>query len=103
MPDLEITQQNDAVVLTVKVVPGSSKTAIAGKLDNVLKVKVAAPPEKGKANTALTAFFADRLGTKKKAVTVISGTTSTIKQLRIDGAKVSEVRDRIREILETAD
>ena len=99
MPDLEITQQDDGVVLTVKVVPGSSKTAIAGRLDNVLKVKVAAPPEKGKANAALTSFFAENFGTKKKAVTVISGMTSTIKQLRIGGVLEADVRERICELL----
>ncbi|MBC8378073.1 MAG: DUF167 domain-containing protein, partial [Planctomycetes bacterium] len=46
------------IQLTVKVVPGSSRTEIAGTLDGMLKIRVAAPPEKGKANKALLAFIA---------------------------------------------
>lgn len=101
MPDLDIIQQNDSVVITVKVVPGSSKTAFAGRLDNVLKVKVAAPPEKGKANAALTAFIAENFGLKKRAVTVISGQTSTIKQLRIDGVGIEDAKEKLDSLLES--
>ncbi len=37
----------------VKVIPRSAKTEIAGEMaDGTLKVKIAAPPEKGKANEA---------------------------------------------------
>ena len=101
MPDLDIVQQNDSVVITVKVVPGSSRTAFAGRLDNVVKVKVAAPPEKGKANSALTAFIAEHFGIKKRAVTVISGATSTIKQLRIDGIEIEQVQEKLASLLES--
>ena len=41
------------VQLTVKVVPGSSRTEIAGMHDAMLKIKIAAVAEKGKANKAL--------------------------------------------------
>lgn len=97
MPDLDIKQHNDGVLLRVKVVPASSRTKIAGTLENILKVKVAAPPEKGKANIALIAFFAKLLKTRKKDVTVVSGTTSTIKQLQIDGVTLEEAREIITE------
>ena len=99
MPDLDITQHDDFVVLTVKVVPGSSRTAMAGTLDTVLKVKVAAPPEKGKANQALTDFFAKTFGLKKKQVSVISGKASTIKQLRIESVLLNDVEQKIAEML----
>jgi uncharacterized protein len=100
MPDLDMVQQNDSVIITVKVIPGSSKTAFAGTLDKVLKVKVAAPPEKGKANSALIAFFAENFGIKKRAVTVISGKTSTIKQLRVDGVKLDYAKEKLSSLLE---
>lgn len=70
---------------TVKVVPGSSRTAFCGMHDGMLKIKVAAPPEKGKANKTLIDYLADVLAVKKKAVTIISGQTSPIKQIAVEG------------------
>ena len=99
MPDLEISQLDDSVVLTVKVVPGSSRTKIAGTLDKVLKVKISAPPEKGKANAELTVFFAKLLNIRKKDVSLASGTTSTIKQLQINGVTLQYVEMVIADIL----
>ena len=95
MPELDIKQLGDSVLLTVKVVPASSITRIAGMLENILKVKVAAPPEKGKANKALVVFFAKLLDVRKKDVAIVSGTSSTIKQLQIDGVTLKNVRDKI--------
>lgn len=79
------------IVLTVKVIPGSSRTEIVGCLGQMLKVKVAAPPEKGKANKALTDFLAKTLNLKKSAVEVTSGHTSCIKQLFLAGADIEAV------------
>jgi len=73
------------VVFTAKIVAGSSKTAVCGLLGDMLKVKVAAPPEKGKANQALIDFLAKQLGVKKNAVSIISGQTKPIKQIQIMG------------------
>ncbi len=58
---LDISEIDGGVCFCVKIVPGSSRTSIEGLLGGVLKIKVAAPPEKGKANKELTAFLAKRL------------------------------------------
>lgn len=64
----------------VKVVPKSSRTEVVGVLpDGTLKVKVAAAPEKGRANKELCSFLALQLGVAKSAVTVQSGHTSPLK------------------------
>ena len=56
------------VKLKVRVVPGASRSAISGWLDDVLKVRVSAQPEKGKANTAVVVLLSGRsLNTAKKA------------------------------------
>lgn len=52
-----------------------------GKL--VLKVKIAAPPEDGKANDELVRFMAKWLGIPKSAVTLERGSTSRHKRLKI--------------------
>jgi uncharacterized protein (TIGR00251 family) len=85
MEQLRIQQAGNAVVFSVKVVPRSSKTALAGVLGGMLKVKLAAAPEKGKANQSLIEFLADILGAKKNAVKITSGLTSPVKTIQIEG------------------
>jgi len=60
-------------------------------LDDMIKIKVAAPPEKGKANQSLIDFLAKKLGTKKKDIEIISGKTNPVKVLRISGTDPTEV------------
>jgi uncharacterized protein (TIGR00251 family) len=91
MADLKIEEIGDSIRLFVKAVPGSSKTALCGVLDGMLKVKVAAPPEKGKANKCLTDFLAKQLGIKKSDIVVCSGQTSPVKQIQIRGVSITDV------------
>ena len=85
MTNLSIQEGDEGIVVVAKIVPGSSSTRICGLLDGMLKIKVAAPPEKGKANQCLLRFLAGELGLKKNAVSLISGKTSPIKKVRILG------------------
>jgi len=82
------------VVFSVKVVPGSSRTAIAGVLGGMLKVKVAAPAEKGKANKCLIEFLANQLGVKKNAVSIIRGQTSPVKYIKVIGISPETLLER---------
>jgi uncharacterized protein (TIGR00251 family) len=86
MGSLAIEQHNDGTVFTAKIVPGSSgPSRICGLLENMLKIKVSAAPEKGKANECLIKFLAKQLGVKKNAVSIISGTTSPVKHVMVSG------------------
>lgn len=70
--------------LTIKVIPKSSRTELVGQLpDGTWKVKIAAAPEKGKANKALCAFLADHFGVPQSRVVILSGETSHTKRVRI--------------------
>jgi uncharacterized protein (TIGR00251 family) len=70
----------------VKVIPKSSKTELVGYLpDGTWKIKVAAAPERGKANKELRAFLAERLGVPPSRVEIVSGETSHHKHIRIAG------------------
>jgi uncharacterized protein (TIGR00251 family) len=81
----KIQDVEGGVVFVVKVVPGSSKTAVCGLLDGMVKIKISAAPEKGKANRCLLEFLAKKLGVKKNAVSIISGQTSPIKDVQVLG------------------
>ncbi len=85
MAGLAIREVDGGLVFSAKVVPGSSRTVIAGVLDGMLKIKISAPPEKGKANKCLLEFLAERLGVKKNAVSIVSGQTNPVKQIQVLG------------------
>ena len=95
MAGLEVTQTDGGVVLAVKVVPASSKTAIVGQLNGMLKIKLSAAPEKGKANQCLINFLAERLGVRKNAVSIVSGATSPVKKVLIADLTVENVLGKL--------
>lgn len=86
MANPAIQEVDGGVVFAAKIVPGSSgQTRICGLLDGMLKVKVSAAPERGKANQCLLKFLAEQLGVKKNAVSIIRGQTSPVKHLQVSG------------------
>ena len=91
MGEPAIQQLGDAVVFTVKVVPGSSKTQIGGLLNGMIKIRVSAAPEKGKANKLLVNFLAKQLGIKSKAVSIISGHRTAVKRVQVSGIQVKNI------------
>ena len=78
-------ETSEGVILSVKAQPGARKDEIAGEWANSLKVRVTAPPEKGRANEAIVRLLAEKLGLKKSAIRVISGETSRDKRVLIQG------------------
>ncbi len=82
--------------LEIKAVPNAPKTEIAGFMENdVLKIKVKAIPEKGKANKELIRFLAEIFEVKKRDVLLISGEASRLKHFKIDGKDQSDLQQII--------
>ena len=88
----------DALLLRVKVVPGSSRDQIAGKLGDRLKIKVAAAPENGLANQAVIRVVAELLGIPPRNVSVFSGQTHPEKSLRIVGTSLTAAHAAIASV-----
>ena len=81
---------DDHVRLAIRLTPNGGRDAIDGiepdgKGGMLLKARVTAVPEKGKANKALIALVAKSLGIAKSSVSIASGDTARKKILRIDG------------------
>jgi uncharacterized protein (TIGR00251 family) len=71
--------------LSLKVNAGARRTEFAGRHGDAWKLKVAAPPVDGKANTAIVKFIAKLAGVPASRVSIVSGDTSSSKLIEIDG------------------
>ena len=73
----------ESINIDLKVTPGASKNEITGYKENRLCVRVAAPPENGKANASLRGFIAKITGCSKNEVILIKGEKSRLKTISI--------------------
>jgi len=85
------------VKLDLKVVPSSSRDTVVGWLGETLKIKVRAPPEKGRANAAVEALLCQTLGLPKGAVTITAGHSSGSKTAEIEGLSRDAFYQKLRE------
>lgn len=96
MPDaLDLTAVAGGTRLRLRVKPGAKKTAIVGAHGGALKVAVAAPPEKGKANRAVVKLLAETLGLPATAVAITAGETSQDK-VAVISLELSVLRARLQ-------
>jgi len=79
--------------IAVKVIPNSSRSEISGWLGDVLKIRVSAQPEKGKANLAVIKVLSEALNVREEFVTILSGLTSPRKTVEIRGLSPEAVKD----------
>jgi len=89
--------------IEVRVQPGARGRGLVGWLaDGSLKVKVAEPPEDGRANRAVTELLAEALGLKPGAVTVVRGASARMKQIEVTGLTAGETRRRLERAVAAA-
>lgn len=63
----------------------------------MLKLRVSAPPERGKANAAVEALLAEALGLSRENVRIVAGHGSARKIVEIAGLSETDVRARLEE------
>ncbi|RDI75189.1 hypothetical protein Gocc_0987 [Gaiella occulta] len=76
--------------LRMRVSPGAGRSAVVGRYGEGWKVRVAAPPEKGRANAEVVALVAGSLGLGRPAVRVVAGAASRDKVIEVDGLSHEE-------------
>ena len=91
---INFAEKDGRIIFNIKVVPGSSKTIVAGLYNGMLKVRLAAPPEKGKANQALIELLAEKFNIPKKSIAITSGLTSKVKQMSLPNTR--EILERLK-------
>lgn len=80
---MNFSDQMKTEIIKLYVKPNSSITSIDGMYMDRIKVKISAPPEKGKANKELINFLSSKLDIPKKSISIISGKNSNFKHLAI--------------------
>ena len=71
-------------LLSIYVQPNSSKNEIFGEYNGMLKIKIKAPADSGKANKELVSFLAKYLNLKKNQITIIKGHISRQKIVSLE-------------------
>jgi len=87
------------VKIVVRVQPNARQDEILGFKDDMLHLKIAAPPVKGKANLKLTKFLSEILGTSKSNLTIEKGVTERKKVISIHGLTQIQVMERLARLL----
>ena len=90
MPDEPWRYSTQGISVALRVTPRGGRDDIDGleRLANgrtVVKVRVRAVAEGGGANRAVMELLAEALGVPKARVRILSGTTSRLKQVAVDG------------------
>ncbi len=80
---LKITETESGIVFTVHVQPRASRNEVCGVQGEELKVRLTAPPVDDAANRLCVEFLAKLLGIAKSRITIVAGTKSRHKTIRV--------------------
>jgi uncharacterized protein len=94
---------DDKVVIAVHAQPGAGKSEVVGRHGDALKVRVAVPPERGRANEAIASLLAETLGVPAKAVTLTSGASARAKRFTVADMELDDVLDALERSVDEAD
>ena len=86
---------------TFVVSPAAQVTELTGRHGDGWKVRVAAPPDRGRANRTLIGLVAEALGVDRKVVTVAAGRSGRTKVMEVEGLSDAEI-DRRLEVYSTS-
>ncbi len=92
---IDCLEKDGRLSFTVRVVPRASRSEIVGEFDGTLRVRLAAPPVEGAANEELIRMLARSFGLPRAAVEIVTGHSSRVKQVRVDGLKPSDLKKLI--------
>ena len=99
MPDIRKTPaQSKSALISVKVIPRSTRVSIQQEGVNHYRVKLTAPPVEGEANEQLVQVLSKRLSIPRRQIAIVSGLASRNKHVRLEGLTELEVEALLKEI-----
>jgi uncharacterized protein (TIGR00251 family) len=81
--------------LQVRVVPGAKSSAVGGRHGEGWKLRVTAPPERGRANRAVVELLSQCLGVAPRDVSIVSGVSGRDKIVELRGISPEEAERRL--------
>ena len=81
--------------LNLRVSPGAGRSAVVGRHGDAWKLRVAAPPERGRANTSVVSLLATSLEIRRPDVRIVGGGISRDKVVEIVGLTLEEAERRL--------
>jgi uncharacterized protein (TIGR00251 family) len=81
--------------VTIRVHPRAKRTAVTGRLGEVYKLDLAAPPVDGKANEECVRFFAEVAGVARANVRIVTGLAGRNKVVEVAGIEQVELEKRL--------
>ena len=99
---LYTVNDDGSVELHVHAQPGAGRTQISGRHGDALKIRVAVPPEHGRANDALAKVLADAFGVARGAVSITAGEKSRTKRFRVAVDDVDAFAHRLEDLVADA-
>ncbi|MBI1885992.1 MAG: DUF167 domain-containing protein [Chloroflexi bacterium] len=81
--------------LRIRVTPSARRDRLEGWTGDVLRLRVAAPAERGRANEAVLRLLAKALGVDYQSLRIVRGAAGRNKLVRIEGLDDGEVRRRV--------
>jgi len=88
---LRVSEERGGCTFQVRVVPRSRREEVVGLHGDALRIRLTAPPERGKANRALQRFPAARLSVSPLAGEIISWHTLRQKRVRVEGVSADDI------------
>ena len=79
----------------ITVSPGAARTELVGRHGDGWRARVAAPPERGRANRALVELVAELAGVGRERVAVVAGAGSRRKVVEVEGLGAEELDRRL--------
>lgn len=90
---INVREHDGGITFDVLVQPRASRAKVGPVHDGRLKVSVTSPPVDGEANAAVIELLAKTLGVARGAVTVVAGTTSRRKTVRVAGVTRAAIEE----------
>jgi uncharacterized protein (TIGR00251 family) len=81
--------------LRLRVAPGAARGEVVGRHGEAWKVRVAAPPDGGRANDAVVRLLAQTLSVPRHAVTLVSGHGARDKIVELAGLDSAQIEHRL--------
>lgn len=96
LPDLKAIEQSaNGVLLRIRVQPRASRNEVVGLHGDTVRVRLSAPPVDGQANDELIRFLSQQLDVPRSAFRLVSGQTSRLKVIAINGVRMEEIAARL--------